>query len=993
MKHYLLLAMASLALTQSAAAMDASLVVWNQSTAEKPGSDALVSYAQSLNISQIGDNYQIPFAAVTDGAEYRLTLPGVAVKSGDTFCLHISDGDKDYWPHYDYAAYPECQDWFTDQGDGHDMRFGQDYTVTDVTLKVSGSSYKLIFGEERHDPKPVGTPSGHYLRGTQLAGQWDNTNTDYPFYWVDDSHTSIYIDFEPALIVSAEDDRNFAVGPQGSWAENMTIVAGSNTNFKAGDNVCFYGGGRNFTLPAGLEVARIEITLPANNEYATGNSVPSSGAGNMKIITAAAASRKSNFALDVWSSATLGEGGPWDSAGGLYKPFRTDDEYFNLDDKYKQTITFDGGDTKNFLTFYGPLTDDEIKAYNDKGVAARKYTTDDYETWKDQLGFQRENSSELYVIDFTEHESQGIFITTPTRTDMLDHRNGTADLSNFFCFGVRFGFIDMDFELTGDDSQSEADRINNHFRYVKWGHLFRLNEVARPLNAFPTYDAQGNVDGFTDDFGPARWNGFDGADWKSNGTSGLGINNNKMGDSRLLAEHDHWLKQIFLEVAYDEHGNKHFYLYFIGERNIMAGMQTEGRYYYQEADPEIENHQNFVHGSPNIFHGTRISLNEMGYQRFFNLNVADADVCREMIGISPEEYQQYRGINNYLYNLDLTDDYTVESKYEVRDSEDNIVKTFKGRTVAREFSYTARDGAYYNGDEKLPTEPGGVAMPGAGLDHKIFIAPEAFELLYDPENAHKPVKVTINNVYTFENGAFPSNIKKEYEFQCGHPEHNTEIPVTANAKWANESFTEFTSQLSWQEFASVDGWKGTLPVAGYTISAYGTPDDGETPDAAMFSPVDTSTDWVNSADMSLESHTYSNTARELGQTYYVHYNVETQYNFAYVKDLCLAENLNETNGLAYSRTDGADETGYISLPVDGKDLNGNDIRYNLQYTIRPESISGRGVAVFSTLTGIDEIAADALAPVYYNLQGVRVDNPSTGIYIKVTGNTSEKVIF
>ena len=45
-------------------------------------------------------------------------------------------------------------------------------------------------------------------------------------------------------------------------------------------------------------------------------------------------------------------------------------------------------------------------------------------------------------------------------------------------------------------------------------------------------------------------------------------------------------------------------------------------------------------------------------------------------------------------------------------------------------------------------------------------------------------------------------------------------------------------------------------------------------------------------------------------------------------------------------------------------------------------------------TGIDGIMTDEAdaEPVYYNLQGVRVQNPGKGLYIKVTGNRSEKVI-
>lgn len=40
----------------------------------------------------------------------------------------------------------------------------------------------------------------------------------------------------------------------------------------------------------------------------------------------------------------------------------------------------------------------------------------------------------------------------------------------------------------------------------------------------------------------------------------------------------------------------------------------------------------------------------------------------------------------------------------------------------------------------------------------------------------------------------------------------------------------------------------------------------------------------------------------------------------------------------------------------------------------------------------DDIAAGNTAPVYYNLQGMRVDNPANGIFIEVRGNTSRKVL-
>ena len=47
-----------------------------------------------------------------------------------------------------------------------------------------------------------------------------------------------------------------------------------------------------------------------------------------------------------------------------------------------------------------------------------------------------------------------------------------------------------------------------------------------------------------------------------------------------------------------------------------------------------------------------------------------------------------------------------------------------------------------------------------------------------------------------------------------------------------------------------------------------------------------------------------------------------------------------------------------------------------------------------TWTGVDEIVSDEeAAPVYFNLQGQRVDNPEKGIYIMVRGTKATKVIF
>ena len=43
-------------------------------------------------------------------------------------------------------------------------------------------------------------------------------------------------------------------------------------------------------------------------------------------------------------------------------------------------------------------------------------------------------------------------------------------------------------------------------------------------------------------------------------------------------------------------------------------------------------------------------------------------------------------------------------------------------------------------------------------------------------------------------------------------------------------------------------------------------------------------------------------------------------------------------------------------------------------------------------SGVEAIdAADNVAPVYYNLQGVRVQNPANGVYIVKRGNKVSKV--
>ena len=69
-------------------------------------------------------------------------------------------------------------------------------------------------------------------------------------------------------------------------------------------------------------------------------------------------------------------------------------------------------------------------------------------------------------------------------------------------------------------------------------------------------------------------------------------------------------------------------------------------------------------------------------------------------------------------------------------------------------------------------------------------------------------------------------------------------------------------------------------------------------------------------------------------------------------------------------------------------FNGQDVYVAPQYNLK-DIVTG--ISKIPTDEEYDESVSNA-EPVYYNLQGVRVQNPGKGLYIKVTGNRSEKVI-
>lgn len=90
-------------------------------------------------------------------------------------------------------------------------------------------------------------------------------------------------------------------------------------------------------------------------------------------------------------------------------------------------------------------------------------------------------------------------------------------------------------------------------------------------------------------------------------------------------------------------------------------------------------------------------------------------------------------------------------------------------------------------------------------------------------------------------------------------------------------------------------------------------------------------------------------------------------------------------GNLYAVTSGKEKLRIYALPDDmvGENTRTTPAKSNLTVEITSSDIA----------TGIVEVGVDATAPVeYYNLQGVKVENPSNGIFIKKQGNKTTKVV-
>ena len=87
---------------------------------------------------------------------------------------------------------------------------------------------------------------------------------------------------------------------------------------------------------------------------------------------------------------------------------------------------------------------------------------------------------------------------------------------------------------------------------------------------------------------------------------------------------------------------------------------------------------------------------------------------------------------------------------------------------------------------------------------------------------------------------------------------------------------------------------------------------------------------------------------------------------------------------------------FIPVKVDLSKYAGKKVTLGFHYE-STEEIAGTWEIKNVKVTGLsgvnDVIAEDADAPVvYYNLQGVRVDNPANGLYIRVQGKKATKVL-
>ncbi len=88
------------------------------------------------------------------------------------------------------------------------------------------------------------------------------------------------------------------------------------------------------------------------------------------------------------------------------------------------------------------------------------------------------------------------------------------------------------------------------------------------------------------------------------------------------------------------------------------------------------------------------------------------------------------------------------------------------------------------------------------------------------------------------------------------------------------------------------------------------------------------------------------------------------------------------------------QANFVLTPEEGTALNDVKITFTLvEGSAEAGTSTPAKIQVSWTTTGVEAIAADAnTEAVYYNMQGVKVANPTNGLYIKVAGNKAVKVV-
>lgn len=859
------------------------------------------------------------------------------------------------------------------------------------------------------------------------------TTDEYRYISLTNSNTSDgwYVVFDKPIQVGAGEEFCFAHWPEGDWARNgLSYPESNNQGFNGVNN-----GNMKFSKACSLNAVRF---------YWTGNDAAYWAVevyvDDAFYTPAGGVSAQSEFGIDVWAMPQFSTTEqPWDVAGGLFAPFNTAGHYtaannyvsgqtFPLASRFKGQHK--ANPDKKFLKFCGPLTDQEMERYGDH---ARHWASTDY---REGTKFAREAETELYVIDFCEGNeddplhARGLYVRVPDVDDMNLHEYDPDSKENigapaFYRMGVRFGFIDQSY------AEEENNGYNDHLRFVKWGHCFRLNEISRPVNAFPVLDAAGSrVVGFTDDFGPCEWNGENAGqttnangkpgtdDFTTDNTRATNAMRNKKGDSRILAERNFWLKRIFLEVAYAdaEKKIKRFYIYFDGEYDLNGGSRSFAQDFFVPAKG------NYVGQTPNIFHGSNLAAEEAGFNRFHNL---DLKQCQALIGIDGPDYVSRTGKGRYLYDLELTAPYRVESTYAALDANGDNMRYLNGDPVQRTVKYEGRGGEFWGLRPDISDEAyiNGLNHHTDAGHHAVIDALET-ALIFDPSiPAQVPTTAKTRSVYTFPNQAFPTIVEDEYPFDPAHIDNDVEIPLTVEAVSRNVGYTDFTSHVDWSAFQSMTRGaaaplqvaEGILPVAAddifpvanYVVKVAGSesperPADEdfqvvEVTDAAGKTLLDDANSYWASNDLkTIGNHRLYVDQAPAAHEYYVHYLVEAYYNICYpvsgiLKKARLYNDaaMTEPSELLAAPAGVLAQEREVTTPLAAHaDLD------EVTYRVQPKKVMGHGYALFNdqTTTAIDTVGADSdMAPRYFDLQGIEVSTPVAGrVYIVRRGDTVAK---